>query len=399
MAEPISGQRLASPPLPNRARQFREGYKGAIASSLLFAGLVFLSFGVQSQQALSCGLFMALGIAVLMPGALNRTIMAAALACALFVNWGLAWAFNPYEVNLFYAIGEWKILAIFLVPNVVHALLTFSGFKYRIDDPTDAIVTFFKIYIVLLSLITVVTTLMGMSRSSGIFGHSINVSYGIAYLVAFLRNNLSRNWKISAAVPLILLGSGTGVAIYLLALFGIDKRKIGRSIILGSLCIILALVYSTLFRGKDIEGSWWDLDRAQILRYYFHLIGQNFTYSNYLFGYGPGHEFLSGLYTNLGIINGYFLKLLATKGVFSFGTHNEFLRLYLNFGIMALAIIYILYLYLPVEIFIIMLIACFTNTTLYHGNNIWILSIIICAYMWKRHQRTGGRPSLFPRNL
>src|SRR5699024_1408098 len=81
-------------------------------------------------------------------------------------------------------------------------------------------------------------------------------------------------------------------------------------------------------------------------------------------------------------INGFIKWFMGVNsgGVYPFSFHNEFLRIFYNFGLIGLFLVLVyLYKYLDRTTFVILLITCLTNTIIYSTIGLFTLSFLIAV--------------------
>lgn len=360
-------------------------------SAVLLVLLVLASAGPQFMQAAFLVLFA--GVSFLsLGGPTTEHFNGIQILFALSVCWLMGYIVSPYEMSTFYALGELKLLTLFFVPGFFRFLSAELGNDRA--DPADRLLAFLKVYMVALLIFTGIATVLGRPRDTLLFGHSINAAYGVSYLCAYLGDKVPLRWRLFGLIPMALLGSVTALALYLFSTFAMKSKYAVLSLILMCVGLAAALAYAYYFRGKDlVDGNWQELDRIQILAYYYRLIEYNFELHNYFIGFGLGHELTKVAIPERAIvISGWFLPSFAKDGVYSFGTHNEYLRIFLDYGIIGGTYLFLkLYQFLPKRVMLIVILAGLTNTTVFSSNNIFILSLIVAGA--RRHLNQAHRES------
>ena len=305
----------------------------------------------------------------------------------------LVYLLYPYPIDIYGAAEELKFLGVFIIWHLLTKPLTPKSTSMQ----GDVLAQSFKIFIVAITLTTALQTARGLPRDSLFFGFSINAAYSILYLAAYLDRRISALWLLCSFAPIALLGSTT--AIFLLSL--VLMRRFARfwwiqPAIIATLAPLF-LYYSLEFRGKDFLGSSFeDFDRIQILQYLNVVIQATFEPANYVFGWGIGHELVALPDSSHSVISGWFLRDFVARGFFAFSTHNEYYRIFIDYGSIGLAIILAsLYKKMPLSSYAIFALAAATNTTLWSTSNILVLSAIIADYA-NRKSLIQGMPEHVP---
>ncbi|MHA5057143.1 hypothetical protein ACX2CK_10250 [Acinetobacter schindleri] len=302
-----------------------------------------------------------------------------------FISLFHAFIFREIGVNYYYLIGEYKFFLIFILANFFYFLMkkNFLGKEELLDD---VLFCFFKYYSLLLLFLGIYAFSKGYIRDSVLFGHSINVAYGLVYLAVFLGNKLNFKWWLIGLFVTLLMGSTTATLLYILSLVLNVNGFYFKRIFVFIPLIPIFFIYALEFRGKDfLGGNIEDFDRYQILSYYFQIIRQEFGLLDYMWGYGVGRALPNIGFTGLGVVDGWFLVSFAKDGVYSYASHNEFLRFFLNFGLVGVICLYVAILkILPKSVLFFMILAGLTNTTFYSTNNIFIISLLISVFLIKK---------------
>ncbi|WP_145135901.1 hypothetical protein [Paenibacillus sp. Y412MC10] len=293
------------------------------------------------------------------------------------------------SISIYYFLSELKILLLFIIPT-----LFFNIFKKT--NPKIVMQYFFQIIIFLVLMVALyglITT--GKLRYTGFLQYSIYISVCLSLLLSYLYDNIKLFWKILIFIDILFLGSSSGVLVFFLTILFKMKTSVWKKIFPLIIGGGISYWYAVVFRGRSIfNGGFLEIDRVQIFNAIIYYTKNNFTFMNYLFGFGIGHELdkfsFVGDNSSIKIAGfiGWFDKF-TQNGVYSYAFHNEFLRLFYNFGFVGTFII-LLYLYnrLPISTFVILLVAFLTNTVIYSSVGMLVTSMIIGAVQAENSQKS-----------
>lgn len=332
------------------------------------------------------GAFACLGLWYLPRLGGGRMTLALLTAFVLLVTNAVMYVFQDYNVDTYSFFAELKILTFLFVPSFIYVAFVFSKKTYM----ADRIVVLYNIYIPLIFLSTLIGTLAGNHRDSVIFGFSINAAYSIVFLSAYLLEKLSIKMIVLAVIATGLLGSTTA-AMLMAVLVALRYKK---HWLLSSLVLIVLVsafyFYSLEFRDKDfLNSDVSQFDRYQITVYISKIIYSNFDIMNYLFGWGAGHQLPYMDPGNFDIISGWFLPSFTQYKIYASATHNEYLRVFLDYGLIgSAAIILFSGKSLPPRVLLFLSLAAITNTTIFSTADILVLSLIAADY--RARQRSEG---------
>jgi hypothetical protein len=278
----------------------------------------------------------------------------------------------------YWMFGELKILGIVFIPLGFEFLFSYLKLK----DVNFIIGTKITIWFYFL-LLGFRYVAFGQLRLQDQFGFSIYVSYCFTVLAVATSLGIGIFPKLAVMVIDLLLGSRTGLVAFVISislsaktLFGnLVRLAIGAPIVLG-----LAFVYSSQVRGQDLSDTE-NLDRVNLVNGTREFIDKEFKTLDWLIGYGPGKE-MKGFTTHSGL--DYFVDVFAPDGVYSYVVHNEYLRLFLDFGLVGIILI-LIYLGKKEPYFLIpILIAMLTNSILYCSHFL----VVYGMAMYYRNNRT-----------
>ncbi|ALG67288.2 hypothetical protein [Beggiatoa leptomitoformis] len=304
--------------------------------------------------------------------------------------------FSAFERNYYFVLQELKFLPLFLLPKFFESFLDRSTLTVwqRKKIITDAC----KGFIILVLLINIVYgPILGAFRGTGPFEYSISLSYAMVFIFIILFHELSLKWKLLLTTNIFMLGSTMGFA--LLALSWLIKVRrlllvkvrlsIFSKVVFAIPVVLIALWYITVFRGRAVFGEdFWSLDRVQVVQASLDYAAAYFTTIDYLFGFGIG-RLLENLdlitSTDYPVVYHWIIKDFTGDGevLYSFVFHNEYIRLFYNFGIFAPLILFAL-LYKEINnktLFLIIILASLTNSTIY--SYITMFVIALAAYVSK----------------
>ena len=349
---------------------------------LIVIFLIFLMLNISSQsvQAVILGL---ISVYAFFYWAKIRVInkwIAFFLLQLIFV---LVFSLTKYaNISMYYLISELKVLVIFTLP-------IFFNFIFQKTDGLKLLIQFFKIYSILVFILGGYGYFVeGLLRYTGFLQHSIYISVTLVLLSSYLFDFLNNNWKIITIINILMLGSSSGVLILVIAYISKLKIAIWKKVIPSILGAAIIFWYITDYRGREVFGSGFlEIDRVQIFLGIAEYTKSNFNTLNYLVGYGIGNP-LEGFkfvkpfhsFEMIGFAN--WFSSFTRNGVYPFAFHNEFLRIFYDFGLIGLFFI-LKYLYNNLDkiIFIALMLACFTNTILYSTSGLFILSMLVAGKM------------------
>lgn len=295
---------------------------------------------------------------------------------------------STHAFSLYYFISELKIVEIFTLPVAFYLIL-------KNIDLKKFVIKFFK----LLSLIVLFIGIYGyiakgMLRYTGFLPHSIYISVCLVLLLSFLYHEVKFRWRFVTLINVLMLGSSSGVLMFLVMILFRLKVALWKKVVPLILGMFVFYWYAVGFRGREIIGSgFWEIDRVQIFLSVINYTIHNFNPINYLIGFGVGAPLIDFSFNNplvpyvsMGFVN-WFMSF-THNGVYPFAFHNEFLRIFYDFGILGFWLI-IRYLYKSLErpTFILLLIACLTNTIIYSTVGLFIISMLICVIQIERSNK------------
>ncbi|MGG0750485.1 hypothetical protein ABE107_15455 [Priestia megaterium] len=297
--------------------------------------------------------------------------------------------FQSKSISFFYFLSEMKIFSIFTLPFVMKSILSK-------EDHNKITLVFYKIIVFMVFCVNIYGLLfVGSFRYTGFFQHSIYISIILVLLYSYLYNEVSFIWKALTFGVVIFLGSSSGVFIFIIAT--LIKLRINTIIkLLTSIPLFsFAYWYIVQFRGRQLFGDkFFEIDRVRIISSVVYNASKEFNLSNYLFGWGIGRQ-LNNFYLLFHAVSlesiGFekWFEAFTWRGVYSFAFHNEILRIFFDFGLIGLIVI-ILYIYKRVskEMFLLLSIACLTNTIIYSTPGLFILSLMIAIFDLNKKERT-----------
>lgn len=301
--------------------------------------------------------------------------------CVLLSTLNLSW-----KVNFYNAFSELKILILFALPLTYYSFfkifVKFNNKNYqKIIENFLKTIAFVYFFILIFGYIYT-----GEIRHTANLGHSINIAYILTYLLYYSYSNINFIWRSIIFFNIVLLGSTTALALILVVFLFKSKFYFHNKLILVFIFTLFFFSYSIYFREKNFFSmDLYDFDRAQIWYYYLTGIYKDFDILNYLFGYGLGREIHGETGRGFDVLDYWFLNSFSSDGVYSYGTHNDYLRIFIDFGLIGLISIFIfLFKMLPKPLFIIVCLASVTNTTLYSTPDILVLSLISFSYIQSR---------------
>lgn len=287
---------------------------------------------------------------------------------------------STHAITTYYLISELKILILFTLPFFFYFLLEGLDYKVILNQV-------FHFYISIVLIVTsygYLTT--GRFRDTGFLGFSIYISVTLVLFLSQLYYETSLYWKILTLISIFMLGSSNGLIAYFILI--IIKAGIPRitKVIPTILAAVISYWYITEFRGRELlNGGFWTIDRVLISTSVIRYTGKYFDFWNYLLGFGIGKSLndfhiISPIESDQ--INGFIKWFMGVNsgGVYPFSFHNEFLRIFYNFGLIGLFLILVyLYKYLDRTTFVILLITCLTNTIIYSTIGLFTLSFLIAV--------------------
>ncbi|MBU8854013.1 hypothetical protein BGM24_18710 [Bacillus sp. FJAT-26377] len=289
--------------------------------------------------------------------------------------------------SIFYFVSELKIFTIFTLPFVMTFIL-------KKENHNDILRIFFKLLLILVFLINLYGLIkIGDFRYTGFLQYSIYLSIATVIIYGYLYYSLNLFWKILTFGVMFLLGSSSGIFIFLL--ITINKLKLSKLIKIAIIIPGLYFIYWYVveFRGREIFGpSFLEIDRVRIAASVIKNAVEEFNIFNYFIGWGIGRELINFnmLFSTSSISSLGFeawFRAFTANGVYSFAFHNEFLRIIFDFGLIGLVVISkYLYEKLNKESFLILFIACLTNTVIYSTVGLFILSIMVSIFELNRKQ-------------
>lgn len=298
------------------------------------------------------------------------------------------WALTAtYQLSLYYFISELKIIILFTFPSFFYFLIEGLPFKAMMR-------TFFKGYVLMVLMVTMSGYLIsGTFRDTGFLGFSIYISVSLVLFLSYFYTDISLTWKILTFICVFMLGSSNGLIAYFVLILLKAVIPIWLKIVPAIGGAMASYWYITVFRGRKLaDGGIWTIDRVLITRSVINYTGKNFQLFNYLFGFGIGKpldnfRIISPVTSEkvTGFINWY--MSVNQNGVYPFSFHNEFLRIFYNFGFIGLGLILIfLYKNLNRETLIILLLTCLTNTIIYSTIGLFTLSFLIAVNMLEKKE-------------
>ncbi|EIJ43851.1 hypothetical protein BegalDRAFT_3024 [Beggiatoa alba B18LD] len=318
---------------------------------------------------------------------------------------------SNFDRNYYFMLQELKFLPLFLLPKFFEALLNRSVLTPW--QRKEIIVMSCQFFILLVLFINIIYgPVLGAFRNTGPFEYSISLSYTLVFLFIILFNEFSFFWKILIIINVFLLGSTMGFALLGLAwllkvrrLFLVKARlSIFSKFFFAIPVLLIAVWYVTVFRERAVFGeSFWGLDRVQLVQAAIDYAISYFTLADYLFGFGIG-RLLDGfeLITSddYPVVYHWIIKDFTGSGevLYSFIFHNEYIRLFFNFGIFAPFIIFgLVYKMINNKIlFLIILLSSLTNSTVY--SYITLFVIALAAYVSQLDKTLAGSyPQSVPR--
>lgn len=284
------------------------------------------------------------------------------------------------SISLYYFLCELKIVVLFTLPPFFYLILPKRDYKIFL-------LGFYKIFSLLIFTTVLYGFLVkGILRFTGFLSHSIYLSVGLVLLLSYLFYDLRFKWKIISLINVLMLGSSSGVLVFFIVFLLKLRVSTLRKIIPTVAALSISYWYIVEFGGREIlNGGIWNIDRIQIFLAVVNYTKENFNVINYFIGFGIGVPLKNFSFNNsfvsdeiLGFID-WFMGF-ANDGVYSFTFHNEFLRIFYNFGIIGLVII-LTYLYknLDKTTFIALTVACLTNTIIYSTVGLFIISLLISS--------------------
>lgn len=315
---------------------------------------------------------------------LNRRKLTVITTASLFIlSFVILFSIIVYNVfTLYYFISELKILVLFTLPSFFYLVM-------KDLDYEEILKSFFKCF----SIFVLITTLYGYSvfnefRYTGILDHSIYISVCLVLLMSYLYTEITLRWVFITLFNVLMLGSSNGLMIFIIV-WGI---KVSLPVILKIVPSYFSLFYFywyvTDFRGREIaDGGFWEIDRVILINSLNRFIIEEFSLFNYIFGYGIGRplsdfQLITRISNNE--VNGFvqWFNDFSSGGVFPFSFHNEFARIFFNFGLIGIILIFFfLYSYLDKTTFFVLIIACITNTIIYSTVGLFVLSIMMAVTM------------------
>lgn len=290
--------------------------------------------------------------------------------------------------SLHYFVSELKILMLFTLPFFFYYLM--KEVDYRL-----IIKSFFQFFSGLVALTTVYGYLsFNEFRYTGFFDHSIYISVCLVLFMSYLYDDLNWKWKLVTLLNVCMLGSSNGLLIYLLVFLIKGSLSIWLKIfpsVIGSFYIYW---YITVFRGREIvDGGFWEVDRVLLITSLNRYTVEHFSLLNYFFGFGIGRpldKFMIIPRVTNDEVNGFikWFNDFSSQGVYPYSFHNEFTRVFYNFGLIGLVLVfYYLYSHLDKTTFFILLIACITNTIIYSTVGLFTLALIIAVAMLEKEKK------------
>lgn len=350
--------------------------------SLLFCALLILLM-TQSilAQAIVLTIVAATGVLLFVTnGGIPRVHLNALLiSCMLLACAALPFAADSWMVSTYYAVSELKVLMMFFLPFFFsYIFLRMEGGEIRFYS--EVLTGFFKALTVSYLIIsTFGLVFLDIARYTAGAGHSINVAYGLLYLMIFTGPQIGVLWSLAVIVLLMILGSTTAMAIALLYTVKRTNYPSVFKVLFFMVVSAFFFFYSENYREKNfLDFDLLSIDRYQIYYFYVTAILQEFEFYNYVFGYGLGREIVGEVKEGFDHVIFWFLSEFAGNGVYSFASHNDYIRIFMDYGITGLAaILFYLAKTLPANLLYAVCFAAFFNTTLFSTFELIILALII----------------------
>lgn len=310
------------------------------------------------------------------------------LSCA-----GVTYFSSLYEVNTYYLVSELKVLMLF----EIYMLFRWMADRHPVYFNGEIFTRFLVVHVYALALLAGFQLLRGLERETVLFGFSINAAYSVVFAYAYLHNRLGIVNSLVAIVAVGLCGSTMATLLMLAAAIYKFRKHWKVALLMSAAAVPAFLYYSLVFRGKDfVGGDIYDYDRVQLFLYFSKIAGETFGLQHYLFGWGIGREIPPADPGDFGVISGWFLLQFVVDGIFSYSTHNEYIRLIFDFGIIGMAaVLFFLRVHLPLRVFVFVCIAFLTNTTIFSTSNILILSAILGLFSSYKARRAAWNLSKY----
>lgn len=290
----------------------------------------------------------------------------------------------------YYFLSELKIVVLLTLPAYFYFLM--KGLDHR-----EIIINFYKLFsLMVLSVSIYGYVILGELRYTGILDFSIYLSVSLVLFMSYLYRELSWKWLSITLLNVIMLGSSNGLLIYIIVFVLKSGKPLWSKIIPSVTSLFYLYWYITDFRGREIaDGAFWEVDRVLLITSLNRYTIREFNLFNYLFGYGIGRplenfQIVSRVSNDQ--INGFinWFNDFSYNGVYPFSFHNEFSRIFYNFGLIGLVLIYYyLYKYLDKTTFFVLIVACITNTIIYSTVGLFILSLMIAVTMLDKEKIKG----------
>lgn len=343
---------------------------------LILVTILFINNNSQIVQGIILSMFSSMIIIHFI--ATKKINLYLALMLTILILGILLLLFKKDEVNFFYFISEIKIIILFTLPF-------YFNFLFRHNDAEKILNSFYRIFSISIFLTLMYGLIIyGATRYTGFFPHSIYVAVIISILTSVLFKVSKKKWLILNIFNVILLGSSSGSILFLIAIILNLKVSIWKKIIPSFFALIFGYWFIVYFRGREIlNGGFWAIDRVQIFMSTLSHAIENFTFSEWIFGYGLGRELYNFSFINsyntvvdYGFVN--WFNFFTLNGVYSFALHNEYWRLIYDYGLLGLIIVF-LFLYKSIDkmTFSILCIGCITNTIVFSTLGLIVLSMII----------------------
>lgn len=350
---------------------------------VLFLALNVTSVNIQALIMMLCSMY-----TIMMwfkKKSIDSLVMLFFLLAFTIAIWTLT---SEYQISSYNFISEFKILILFTLPSFFYFLL--DGLPAK-----KMLIAFFKWYVVLvLSVIIYGYVTEGVFRNTGFLGFSIYISVSQVLFLSYLYSETTLTWKILTFISVFMLGSSNGILVFFLLVFMKAALPIWMKIVPGSLGAVITYWYITVFRGRVLaEGGIWSVDRVMIFTSVLRYTCEHFSLLNYLFGFGIGTPLVGFRiipHVKSDVANGFinWFMSLNQMGVFPFAFHNEFLRIFYNFGSIGLILI-LIYLYHNLDriTFTLLLLACLTNTIIYSTIGLFTLGFLMGVFLLEKKER------------
>lgn len=349
-----------------------------LLSILLVSIFIVLNIGNQTTQGLILfGLSFLVIYGIALKGIYYKKYLYSFYLLLLIILFSLFF----YKVDsYFYFISELKILPLFFLALLIKDIL-------KKGNHNNIFLNFYKIVtIIILTIGLYGLVVKGLFRYTGFLAHSIYLSIVLNLMYSYFYKEVKIAWRIITFVTVFLLGSSNGVIIFLILTLKHLKWKIYTKICLVFPAMYFSYWFIAIFRDRPFLGEeFFQIDRVRIFSSVVYNAFHEFSFVNYMFGWGIGRElnnfkmlFHSFSADSIGFQK-YFSEF-TSNGVFSYSFHNEILRIFFDFGILGLITISILlYKKLGIELSFILLFAAMTNTILFSTIGLFVISILMAV--------------------